>query len=72
MKAGPEVRRRWPTLKRDSFLWALAVAIVVNEIFIRTEIRVEALIFAAGFLGAPGILAFNTQAKRLLQEEEKQ
>jgi hypothetical protein len=58
-------------LTQAGFLWGFAVAIAFNEIFIREDIRAEALIFAAGFLGGPGILYFNRVAKRMLAAEDE-
>lgn len=60
------VRRKWPTLKRDSVIWLLGLGIAFNEAILQDKAQAEVLVFAAGLLGLPGILAANDFAKRLV------
>lgn len=63
--------RRWPTLKRDSVIWILGLGIAVNEALVQDRAQAEVLVFAAGLLGLPGILAANEYAKRVVEAVEK-
>lgn len=63
--------RRWPTLKRDSIIWLLGLGIAVNEAIVQDKAQAEVLVFAAGLLGLPGILAANEYAKKVLDSADR-
>lgn len=56
----------WRTIKRDTAIWVLGIAIGINEAMLQDEAQLEVLIFSAGLLGLPGIFAANDLAKRFV------
>lgn len=58
--------KRWPTLRRDTIIWCLGIGIAVNEALIQPKAQSEVLLFAAGLLGLPGILAANEYGKKII------
>lgn len=56
----------WRTVRRDTVIWLMGIGLTLNEFLLEPKIRPEALVFCAGLLGLPGILAANEVAKRLL------
>lgn len=58
--------KKWRTVKRDTVIWLMGIGLTLNEFLLEPEIRPEALIFCAGLLGLPGILAANEVARKLL------
>ena len=59
---------RWDKRIRDSVLYVVSIGGVINELFIREEIRPYALFFAASVLGIP--LAMRRDEKKGKPPEE--
>lgn len=64
------VRRRWPTIQRDSIIWLLGIGFSINEMIFEPKIRPEALVFCGMLLGLPGILRVTDVLRRVVADAD--
>jgi len=59
------LKGRWPKLTRDSVIFGIGIAGIVNEAFIRSgEPRAQLLILFASMCGLPAFLRFDEKKGR--------
>lgn len=69
----PERKRVWPSVKRDSIIFAVGLGLVVNEYVIRPEPRAFGFALILACFGLAPVWHANDIAKRILGsgDEEK-